>query len=295
MIQPKRLTTALLSALVLSAGSTYLLSRRMDHQALAARRETVLYVSVSRSVLSGELLKASDLQTIAWPSSNPIKEAFTKVDEVAGRTALYPLEPGQPVIDKELTAPGAGTGLASKIPNGMRAIALKSDEVVGVAGFLNPGSHVDVLVTYRSEHQTEPVTATVLQNAEVIAAGQRVEPDPTGKTAPAAATVVTLLLTPPEAERALLASNQGSVHFVLRNSADTSKTDNTSVSLSQLATGTYTAVPVVNAPTLQPEVKAEPRKVVAKAPALHVERALQVETILGGQAAPAPSAERTQP
>ena len=294
MIQPKRLTTALVAALALSAGCTYLLSRRMDHQALAARRDTVYYVSASRSVLSGELLKPGDLHLTSWPASNPIKEAFTKVEDVSGRTALYPLEPGQPVIDKELTAPGAGTGLASKIPNGMRAIALKSDEVVGVAGFLNPGSHVDVLVTYRSEHQTEPVTATVLQNAEVIAAGQRVEPDPTGKTAPAAATVVTLLLTPPEAERALLASNQGSVHFVLRNSADTSKTDNTSVSLSQLASGTYTAMPVANTPTLQPEVKAEPRKVVVRAAVVHVEKPLQVETILGGQTVAAPSAERTQ-
>lgn len=299
MIQPRRLTTALLSALVISSGCTYLLSRRMDSQAIAKRKETVLYAAPAHSIKSGEVIKPADMQLLAWPASSPIKGAYAKVDEVVGRAALYPLEPGQPVTDKEISAPGAGIGLASRIPNGMRAIALKSDEVVGVAGFLNPGSHVDVLVTYRSERQMESITATVLQNAEVIAAGHQVEPDPEGKAPTTPATVVTLLLTPQQAERALLASNQGSIHFVLRNSGDTSSTDNTSVALSQLIGGGYTSIPTVSMPTtLAPLISpaGAPKKALsAKVATVAVAKPYQVETVLGGQQAAAFGAERTQP
>jgi pilus assembly protein CpaB len=110
---------------------------------------------------------------------------------------------------------------------------LRSDEVVGVAGFLVPGSHLDVLVTYHSDLTPEPITATVLQNAIVLAAGNQLEPDPTGKTADV--TVVTLLLTPVQAERAVLASTQGAIHFVLRNRADSSRSGGIPMLLSQLS------------------------------------------------------------
>ena len=139
-------------------------------------------------------------------------------EEVAGRAALYPITPGQPVLAGYLAAPGSGIGLTAKIPDGMRATALKSNEVIGVAGFLYPGSHVDVLVTYRNEVSPMPMTQIVLQDAEVLTAGQKIEPDPQGK--PETVSVVTLLLTPEDAQRVVLASTQGTVQFVLRNSAD---------------------------------------------------------------------------
>jgi pilus assembly protein CpaB len=146
---------------------------------------------------------------------------------------LFPLDKGQPILDKYLSAPGSGMGLAGKIPEGMRAIALRSDEVVGVAGFLLPGSRLDVLVTYRTDGSPEPRTSTVLQNAEVLATGHQVQPDPEGK--PATVTVVTLLLTPDDAERVVLASTQGSIHFVLRNGSDSERTQVSPVLLSQLS------------------------------------------------------------
>jgi len=182
---------------------------------------------------AGELLKPENLELVAWPSANPIDGAFASTAEIAGRAVLFPLGKGQPILERDLSAVGSGTGLAGKIPDGMRAIALRSDEVVGVAGFLVPGSHVDVLVTYRSDKSPEPVTATVLQNAMVIAAGQKVQPDPEGK--PSAVTVVTLLLTPEESERAVLASTQGTIHFVLRNDGDASRTNNAPMLLSGLS------------------------------------------------------------
>jgi pilus assembly protein CpaB len=114
----------------------------------------------------------------------------------------------------------------------MRAIALRSDEIVGVAGFLMPGSHVDVLATLRTDTSPEPTTFIVLQDAQVLAAGHETKPDPDGK--PATVTVVTLLLSPGDAERAVLASLQGSIHFVLRSGTDSARTEDAPVVLNQL-------------------------------------------------------------
>ena len=118
----------------------------------------------------------------------------------------------------------------------MRAISLKSDDVVGVAGFLLPGTFVDVLVTYHTVATSEPITATILQDVQVLAAGQKFQPDPEGKAA--SVDVVTLLVKPEDAERVVLASSQGIVHFVLRNGTDKTSAKETAVQLSQLAGGT---------------------------------------------------------
>src|SRR6202044_3534668 len=106
---------------------------------------------------------------------------------------LYPLPKGEPILERQLAA--AGSGLTAKIPSGMRAISVRSDEVVGVAGFLLPGNHVDVLFTSHSDKSPEPRTATVLQDVVVVAAGQQIRPDPEGKPT-SVNNVVTLLLTP---------------------------------------------------------------------------------------------------
>ncbi|MHB1699040.1 MAG: Flp pilus assembly protein CpaB [Acidobacteriaceae bacterium] len=228
----KRLTTAFLIALFVSAVCTWLLSRKMGTHA-AEHVPVARYVAPAKPLQAGEVLKAEDLELVSWPAANPIAGTFTKVDDLVGRAALYPLDKDQPITEKLLSASGAGAGLAGKIPDGMRAIALRSDEVMGVAGFLFPGSHVDVLVTYRSGSSPEPMTLTVLQDAEVLAAGQKVQPDPDGK--PVTATVVTLLLTPADAQRAVLASTQGAIHFVLRGGADKARVKDAPLALSQLS------------------------------------------------------------
>lgn len=232
-MNPKRMMTGLLIALAISGACTYLLSRKIDSHASQRRPVTQTYAAPARALQAGEILKTDNLEMIDWPVSSPITGAFSRIDEVVGRVVLYPLDKGQPILERYLALPGSGGGLAGRIPDGMRALALRSDEVVGVAGFLLPGSHLDVLVTYRADKSPEPVTTTVVQDAEVIAAGHQMEPDPAGK--PATVTVVTLLLTPEDAERAVLASTQGSIHFVLRNGSDKSRTHGAPIPLSQLS------------------------------------------------------------
>ena len=230
----QRVAAALTIGLLVSGSSTYLLSRRLVGN-VAQQIATLKYASPSHSIEAGELLKAEDFAMIDWPASTPIAGAFTKPAELVGRSLLYPLEPGQPITAKFLTATGTGAGLAWKIPDGMRAIALRSDEIVGVAGFLQPDSHVDVLATVRTDKNPDPTTFTVLQNAQVLAAGHQMQPDPEGK--PASVTVVTLLLSPADAERAVLASLQGSIHFVLRSGSDKIEAKDAPVNLAQLVAG----------------------------------------------------------
>src|SRR6185503_15019129 len=111
-----------------------------------------------------------DLMIVSWPGNRPIEGAQSNLSNLVGREALFPIAKGEPLIDRDLSTPGSGPGLASKIPDGMRAVTLRSDEVVGVAGFIIPGSHVDVLVTYHTATDPEPTTATVLQNVVALAA-----------------------------------------------------------------------------------------------------------------------------
>jgi pilus assembly protein CpaB len=170
---------------------------------------------------------------IDWPENSPLTGAFAKPEDVAGRIVLFPLAAGQPILDRQLSGVGASAGLTVKIPEGMRAISLRSDEVVGVAGFLLPGTYVDVLVTYHTPTSPDPITATILEDVEVLAAGQKIQPDPEGKAT--ATDVVTLLVSPDEAARVTLASSQGVVHFVLRNGNDKEKGTGPVVQLSQLS------------------------------------------------------------
>jgi pilus assembly protein CpaB len=177
---------------------------------------------------------------------------------------LYPLPEGEPILERQLAAAGAGAGLTAKIPAGMRAISVRSDDVVGVAGFLLPGTHVDVLMTYHTIVSPEPQTLTVLQDVVVLTAGQQTHPEPDGK--PISVNVVTLLLNPEDAEKVVLATNLGVIYFVLRNGADGEQALSPPVGLDQLA----------GAAALPPEQGA----VTLNGKPLHPKR-YEVETILG--------------
>jgi pilus assembly protein CpaB len=257
---------ALVLALAVSGTTTWLVSKRMlppDPQ----RSPDAWYVAAARPLEVGETLKPDNVELAPWPRSHPLNGAFLRVSDVLGREILFPLDKGEPILVRDLPLSGAGTGLASKIPDGMRAVALRSDEVVGVAGFLMPGSHLDVLVTYRSDKSPDPLTATVLQNVIVMAAGHQVQPDPQGK--PSDVTVVTLLLNPQQSQRAVLASSQGAIHFVLRNAVDTSTNQNAQLFLSDLT--------APDDPLAKPKMVRMP---VVPHPPQRQEH--EIETVLGG-------------
>jgi len=142
-MNPKRIVIALTLALLVSGACTWFVSRKLTTPAAPQKHPDALYAAPSRALEAGEVLKPDNMQLVAWPGSDPIDGAFSKPADLIGRAVLFPLGKGQPILDHDLSAPGSGTGLAAKIPDGMRAVALRSDEIVGVAGFLVPGSHLD--------------------------------------------------------------------------------------------------------------------------------------------------------
>jgi len=201
---------------VLAGAVTFLFYRRLDNRPLA--KPVTQIVVASKDLPVGVTLTPDDVTMLDWYSTTLPTGAFTKTETVLGRPLLYPLAAKQPVVDHNLGVAGAGIGLAGKIPEGMRAIAVKSNEISGVAGFLYPGSHVDCMLTFTPPGDKTPETRTVLQDVEVLAAGQTIEPDPQGK--PQKVNVVTLLLTPQDSQKLQLASGQGNIQFVLRSGAD---------------------------------------------------------------------------
>ena len=267
-MKAKRLLTALLFAVLVSGLFTFWLSRRVAKAADGKAPQEQLFVAAGKPLDAGELLKPGSLQMVKWPASTALTGGFTKMDEVTGRIVLYPLPKGEPILERQLAAAGAGAGLTAKIPSGMRAISVRSDEVVGVAGFLLPGTHVDVLMTYHSVAAPEPQTLTVLQDVVVLAAGQQIQPQADGK--PISVNVVTLLLKPEDAEKLVLATSLGGIYFVLRNGADEEQALSPPVGLTQLAGhSAVSPTAATAAPTNQP---------------LHPKsRPYQVETILGNK------------
>src|SRR5664280_57378 len=140
-MNPRRLVLALVVALLLSGAVTFFINRKLGSRTMGP--QTQKYVAAAHPIQSGEVLKAESLVMIDWPITIPLQGAFTKVEDAVGRSAIYPVTSGQPILSMQLAALGSGIGLTVKIPEGMRAVSVRSDEVVGVAGFLFPGSGVD--------------------------------------------------------------------------------------------------------------------------------------------------------
>jgi pilus assembly protein CpaB len=259
----RRLTTAFIVALLVSGVFTLWLSAKFSKKGggVAPPPAKSQYVAAAANLEADQVIRAENLRVIDWPASVPLNGAFSNPATLIGRIVLFPLSEGEPILERQLSSPGSGIGITAKIPNGMRLIALRTDEVVGVAGFLLPGTHVDVLVTLHTANEPDPLTFTVLQDAEVLSAGQKTEPDPEGKAT--ISTVVTLLVKPEDAERVVLASNQGTVHFVLRNGVDREEFKGPPALLAQLSG------------IAPPPVKEAPK------PELLVVKTYSVETILG--------------
>jgi len=186
----------------------------------------------------GATLTSKDVMLVDWPSDVPLAGSFPKVESVVGKPLVRSVGAKEPLFERDLGVEGSGIGISAKIPPGMRATAVKSNEIVGVAGFLYPGSHVDVLATYQVPNvagggQNSTITQTVLQDVEVLTAGQTIEPDPQGK--PQQVNVVTLLLNPEDSQKVQLAGTQGQIQFVLRNGTDAKSIELHPTRLDQLA------------------------------------------------------------
>ncbi|MCL4795577.1 MAG: Flp pilus assembly protein CpaB [Bryobacteraceae bacterium] len=175
-------------------------------------------VVAARPLPVGMTVKAADLKVVKVAANSFPKGAYSKPEDVLDRPVVSNILHDEPILEGRLAPRGSGFGLSPIIPVGMRAVTVRVNDVVGVAGFVLPGMRVDVLITGQPPGSEARVTKTVLQNILVLSAGATIQTDPSGK--PVNAPNVTVLVTPQQAELLTLAGNEGRIQLVLRNAGD---------------------------------------------------------------------------
>jgi pilus assembly protein CpaB len=171
----------------------------------------------------GARVEERDVKVINIPMSDLPPGAPRKRSEVIGHGVVIPISKGEFILPNRLAGENAGSGLPALIPPGMRAVSVRVNEVVSVAGFVTPGTRVDVLLTGTPGSGSDQETTTVLQNVAVLASGHTLERTSTGEAQNTA--VITLLVTPDDAQRLTLSSSEGHIQLALRNPLDIKQDD----------------------------------------------------------------------
>jgi pilus assembly protein CpaB len=240
------------------------------YQALKGRLEPAedssQIVVAALPVNVGAKLTEADLRIATWPKAVPIQGSFQKIADVVGRGVLVPMVPNEPVLDSKLAGSGEGAGLTATIPDGMRAVSVKVNDVIGVAGFVLPGSRVDIILSGspNAEGKVE-MSKVILENIQVLAAGQNVATDDAGK--PMNVQVVTLLVTPDQSQIMALATVDGRIQLALRNPLDLQEMNPNAVRRETLFFGGKSAPLASPAPTPAPAKPATRTATKAAAPA----------------------------
>ncbi len=218
----RKLLTILLISFVIAGGCAFLVYRIVGARIASSKPVlTTKVVAAASDIKLGTVLTATDLTTTDIQGTLP-KGAILKPESALGRGVISNIYQGEPILESRLAPQGSGGGLASTIPDGMRAMAVRVDQVVGVAGFVTPGLRVDVLASGLppgAEGNQGTETKTILQNIQVLSAGTDIQKDAEGK--PQQVQVVNLLVTPEQAQTLSLASSELKIQLVLRNPLDT--------------------------------------------------------------------------
>jgi pilus assembly protein CpaB len=248
------LVVALMTATIASA-TVYRAVRRIPVREVEVAHDFV--VLTARALPVGTRLTAEDVKRVGWPASSPLPGAFTRTEDVVGRGLVTALSENEPIIEAKLAPREAGAGLSPAIPPGMRAISVKVNEVIGVAGFVVPGARVDVVATVR--RADDAVTRVLVSNVPVLTAGTRYEQEKPKDAKPIPSTVVTLMVTPGQAERIALASTEGQLTLMLRNPLDIAEPPTPGAHLARLVDDAQAPPPIAVA-----TVAARPAVKIAK-------------------------------
>ena len=255
MNRQSRTLVVVCASLLLAAVASFALYRAVQH--LPVRQVEVASTKVvvaSQEIPVGTVLQAKDLRTVAWPARNPVPGAVSDPSKLVGRGVIEPISENEPITLTKVADPAAGGGLPPIIPAGMRAISVRVNEVIGVAGFVVPGTRVDVVVTVdKDQDNRNPETRTVVSNVQVLTAGSRFDQEKAKKDGkPIQTSVVTLMVLPQDAEKIALAQNEGKLTLALRNPLDVTPTATAGVKLASL----------LAPPNAQPVIDHEKHKVV---------------------------------
>jgi pilus assembly protein CpaB len=279
MNRKMRTLIVLVVALVAALTASYGAFRAMERlSATPAEDPTTPTVVAARALSVGTLVTKADVKLVAWPAKSRVPGTFTSLERVVDRGIIMAVAENEPLSESKLAPTGSGAGLPPTIPQGMRALSIRVNDVIGVAGFVLPGSRVDLLVTVDQPGQSrDSMTRVVVSNVQVLTAGTRFDQDKAqadGKPIPSS--VVTLMVTPSDAERIALAQNEGKITLALRNPLDTAASETSGARLASLLGGSTTT------PTVKPAPRG-PRVVKQAAPPPPAPKPYTVEAIRGAK------------
>ena len=187
----------------------------------------------------GTRVSKEQLKVVGWPAATPVEGTFASIDAVVGRGLISPVQANELLTETKLAPIEAGAGLSPSIPAGMRALSVKTNDVIGVAGFTVPGARVDVVVVVKDRDNS--MARVVVSNLQVLTAGTKYDIEQAKDGKPMPSSVVTLLVTPEQAERITLAQSNGSITLVLRNPLDVTPTATNGVRMAGLMGSPSTA------------------------------------------------------
>ena len=258
MNRRNRTMLVLLVAVGLAALATYGVFRTIKSIPVRQVEVATKYVVVAAENMPlGTRIAKEQVKAVGWPAATPLDGSFDSVDAVVGRGLIEALAVNEPLTERKLAPKEAGAGLSPSIPAGMRALSVKVNDVIGVAGFAVPGARVDVVVVIKDRENS--MARVVVSNLQVLTAGTKYDIEQAKDGKPMPSNVVTLLVSPDDAERIALAQTEGSITLVLRNPLDVTPTETRGVRMAGL----------MGAPSPEPvAVKAvqRPRKAAAVAP-----------------------------
>ena len=264
------------AAAALASFGAYQAIQRMPVREVEVR--SLYQVVAVEDMTMGTLINKDHVKLVAWPVSAPVPNGFSEIERVVNRGLIAPVVANEPLTENKLAPLEAGAGLPPSIPEGMRALSVKVNEIIGVAGFVVPGTRVDLMVTLRKrENEQDSMTRVVLSDVQVLTAGTRYDQEKARDGQPIPTSVVTLLLTPPDAEKVTLAAAEGQIMLTLRNPMDRKPTE---------TNGIRTAALLGTAPAPPPVVKTvSNRRVVVPPPAppAPVSKIYTVEAIRGAK------------
>lgn len=275
--KPKALYIFGALAVVIAAVASYLLYNylKSEEKRVSEAVATVPVVAAISEIPVGSTINITQIKTVGWPQSNVPQGALSSTDQASGRVAVQTFMPGDPIIEAKLMPKEGGFSILTyRIPEGHRAMTVSVDQVAGVAGFVNPGNIVDVVLTASTPGASQQLSKIVLQNVPILAIGQIVE-QKEGK--PVVVPTVTMDVSPEDTEKLAIASTQGKLQLVLRRAGNKELAKTTGSTVSKVFSGAR-AEPVKVAQTTAKKAS------VAKAPEVKKEEPkVAVEVFRGGK------------
>jgi pilus assembly protein CpaB len=266
-------------AAVASTGVFYAMRRVAPR---VEKEPQVPVVVATEAIAMGTLLTVDHVKVAYWPASTPVQGAYAEPAKVLNRGLLASVVENEPLTDAKLAPPESGGGLPPQIKENYRAISVKVNEVIGVAGFVVPGSRVDVIVTIREQNDSR--TRVVVSNVQVLTAGTAIDQDKAKDGKPVPSTVVTLMVTPDDAERIALASAEGQLMLTLRNPLDGTPTATSGITKTKLVDTQSHNLPVPRPGDPEADTVAKPApRTVRSRPAVPVQPVHKVDTIKAGK------------